>query len=256
MWGTRFCGTASELQVPSRRGGIGWAILSGLCRYVVAVTLACMPTVAERLRANSDSLLSVFDLLGTLVFALEGALAAIRGNLDALGLLVLAFVTAVGGGIIRDLLIGAVPPAAIRDWRYLGIAFLGAGVASLLYYWERSLPDQLLVTLDAAGLSLFAIAGVEKALDYKMHPVMAVVMGGITGVGGGTVRDLLLARVPGVLHKDVYASAALAGGLVMVLALRAKAPRAVAMLAGGAVCFGLRMVSVAMQWNLPRILHL
>ncbi|HEX6495262.1 MAG TPA: trimeric intracellular cation channel family protein [Acidobacteriaceae bacterium] len=215
-----------------------------------------MPTVAERLRANSDSLLSAFDLLGTLVFALEGALAAIRGNLDALGLLVLAFVTAVGGGIVRDLLIGAVPPAAIRDWRYLGIAFLGAGAASLLYYWERSLPDQLLVTLDAAGLSLFAITGVEKALDFKMHPVMAVVMGGITGVGGGTIRDLLLARVPGVLHRDVYASAALAGSVVMVLALKAKAPRAVAMLAGGAACFLLRMVSVAMHWNLPRILHL
>ncbi|MFL6429712.1 MAG: trimeric intracellular cation channel family protein [Acidobacteriaceae bacterium] len=215
-----------------------------------------MPTVAERLRANSDSLLNAFDLLGTLVFALEGALAAIRGNLDALGLLVLAFVTAVGGGIVRDLLIGAVPPAAIRDWRYLGIAFLGAGGASLLYYWERSLPDQLLVTLDAAGLSLFAIAGVEKALDYKMHPTMAVMMGGITGVGGGTLRDLLLARVPAVLHRDVYASAALAGGLVMVLALKLKAPRAVAMLAGGAACFLLRMVSVAMHWNLPRMLHL
>ncbi|HWG19650.1 MAG TPA: trimeric intracellular cation channel family protein [Terracidiphilus sp.] len=215
-----------------------------------------MPTVAERFRANSDSLLSAFDLLGTLVFALEGALAAIRGNLDALGLLVLAFMTAVGGGIIRDLLIGAVPPAAIRDWRYIGIAIAGAGGASLLYYWERILPDQLLLTLDAAGLSLFAIAGTEKALDYGIHPLMAIVMGGITGVGGGTVRDLLLARVPGVLHRDVYASAALAGGLVMVLALKAKAPRAVAMLAGGCACFLLRMVSVALHWNLPRILHL
>lgn len=215
-----------------------------------------MPTVAERLRVNSDSLLSAFDLLGTLVFALEGALAAIRGNLDALGLLVLAFVTAVGGGIIRDVLIGAVPPAAIRDWRYIGIAIVGAAGASLLYYWERILPDQLLLTLDAAGLSLFAIAGAEKALDYKMHPLMAVVMGGITGVGGGTVRDLLLARVPGVLHRDVYATAALAGALVMVLALKAKAPRFVAMSVGGGVCFLLRMVSVALHWNLPRMLHL
>ncbi|MDQ1450700.1 MAG: hypothetical protein QOK38_566 [Acidobacteriaceae bacterium] len=215
-----------------------------------------MASVAERLRTNSDTLLSVFDLLGTLVFALEGALAAIRGNLDVLGLLVLAFVTAVGGGIIRDVLIGAVPPVAIRDWRYLGIAMLGAAGASLLYYWERTLPDQLLLTLDAAGLSLFAIAGVEKALDYTMHPLMAVVMGGITGVGGGTVRDLLLAKVPGVLHRDVYASAALLGGLVMVLALKAKAPRAVAMLAGGGACFLLRMVSLLRQWNLPRILHL
>jgi uncharacterized membrane protein YeiH len=215
-----------------------------------------MATVAERLRVNSNSLLSAFDLMGTLVFALEGAMAAIRGGLDILGLLVLAFVTAVGGGIIRDVLIGAVPPAAIRDWRYAGIATVGAAAAALLFHWERAIPDQMLLTLDAAGLSLFAIAGAEKALTYKMHPLMAVVMGGITGVGGGTVRDLLLAKVPGVLHKDVYATAALLGGAVMVLALKAKAPRAVAMLAGFSACFLLRMVSVVQHWNLPRLLHL
>ncbi|HEY3989527.1 MAG TPA: trimeric intracellular cation channel family protein [Acidobacteriaceae bacterium] len=215
-----------------------------------------MASVAERLRVHSDSLLSAFDLVGTLVFALEGSMAAIRSDLDVLGVLVLAFVTAVGGGIIRDVLIGAVPPAAIRDWRYIGIAVVGAAGASLLYYWERAIPDQLLLTLDAAGLSLFAIAGAEKALDYKMHPLMAVVMGGITGVGGGTVRDLLLAKMPGVLHKDVYASAALLGGAVMVLALKAKTPRAVAMLAGFGACFLLRMVSVMRHWNLPRLLHL
>ena len=215
-----------------------------------------MVSVAERLRTNSDVLLSVFDLVGTLVFALEGAMAAIRGDLDILGVLVLAFVTAVGGGILRDLLIGAVPPAAIRDWRYIAIAIVGATGAAVLFYWERTFPDEVLLTLDAAGLSLFAVAGAEKALNYQMHPLLAVVMGGITGVGGGTVRDLLLAKVPGVLHKDVYASAALLGGSVMVLALKAKAPRAVAMLGGFGACFLLRMVSVMQHWNLPRLLHL
>lgn len=214
-----------------------------------------MVSVAERLRSNSDALLSAFDLAGTLVFALEGAMRAIRGELDFLGLLVLAFVTAVGGGIIRDLLIGATPPAAIRDWRYFGIAILGATAVSFFYQWVQAIPDQLIITLDAAGLGLFAVAGVEKALDYKMHPLMAVVMGGITGVGGGTVRDLLLAEVPSVLRKDVYASAALAGGVVMVVLLKAKAPRAVAMLSGGSACFLLRMVGVARHWNLPRLLH-
>jgi uncharacterized membrane protein YeiH len=203
-----------------------------------------MVSVAERLRSNSDTLLIVFDLVGTLVFALEGAMRAIRGDLDFLGLLVLAFVTAVGGGIIRDLLIGATPPAAIRDWRYLGIAILGAAAVSLFYQWVQAIPDQLIITLDAAGLALFAVAGVEKALDYQMHPVMAVVMGGITGVGGGTVRDLLL-----------YASAALAGGVVMVLLLKAKLPRAIAMAGGGSACFLLRMVAVARHWNLPQLLH-
>jgi uncharacterized membrane protein YeiH len=215
-----------------------------------------MVSVAERLRTNSDVLLSVFDLVGTLVFALEGAMAAIRGDLDILGVLVLAFVTAVGGGILRDLLIGAVPPAAIRDWRYIGIAIVGATGAAVLFYWERTFPDLVLLTLDAAGLSLFAVAGAEKALNYQMHPLLAVVMGGITGVGGGTVRDLLLAQVPGVLHKEVYASAALLGGAVMVLAMKVKAPRAVAMLGGFGACFLLRMVSVLRHWNLPRLLHL
>jgi uncharacterized membrane protein YeiH len=214
-----------------------------------------MVSVAERWRTNSDALLNAFDLAGTLVFALEGAMRAIRGELDFLGLLVLAFVTAVGGGIIRDLLIGATPPAAIRDWRYFGIAILGATAVSFFYQWVQAIPDQLIITLDAAGLGLFAVAGVEKALDYKMHPLMAVVMGGITGVGGGTVRDLLLAQVPSVLRKDVYASAALAGGVVMVLLLKAKAPRAIAMVAGGSACFLLRMVGVARHWNLPRLLH-
>lgn len=212
-------------------------------------------TVAERWRASSDSLLVAFDLIGTLVFALEGAMRAIRADLDFLGLLVLAFVTAVGGGIIRDVLIGATPPAAIRDWRYLGIAILGALSVSFFYQWVQAIPDQLIVTLDAAGLALFAVAGVEKALDYNMHPVMAVVMGGITGVGGGTARDLLLAQVPSVLRKDVYASAALAGGVVMVVLLKVKVPRAAAMLAGGCSCFVLRMIGVAQHWNLPHLLH-
>ena len=189
------------------------------------------------------------------MFALEGALRAIRSELDFLGVLVLAFVTAVGGGIIRDLLIGATPPAAIRDWRYFGIAILGATAVTFFYQWVQAIPDQLIVTLDAAGLGLFAVAGVEKALDYDMHPLMAVVMGGITGVGGGTVRDLLLAQVPSVLRKDVYASAALAGGVVMVLLLKVKVPRAVAMAVGGSACFLLRMVAVAQNWNLPRLLH-
>jgi uncharacterized membrane protein YeiH len=212
-------------------------------------------TVAERLRVNSDSLLNAFDLIGTLVFALEGSMTAIQNDLDLLGVLVLSFVTAVGGGILRDVLIGATPPAAIRDWRYIGTAIVGAVGTTLFFHWVQEIPQELIVTLDAAGLSLFAMAGAEKALDYGINPLMAVVMGGITGVGGGTVRDVLLAHVPGVLRKDVYASAALAGAVVMVLLLKVKLPRAVAMPVGGCVCFLLRMVSVAQHWNLPRLLH-
>ena len=212
-----------------------------------------MVSVAERLRTNSDTLLIAFDLIGTLVFALEGALRAIRSDLDFLGLLVLAFVTAVGGGIIRDLLIGATPPAAIRDWRYFGIAILGAVAVFFFYQSVQAIPEQLIVTLDAAGLGLFAVAGVEKALDYKMHPLMAVVMGGITGVGGGTVRDIMLAQVPTVLRADVYAVAAMAGAAVMIVGVQLGRRLFPMSVLGGLVCFTLRMVSVWQHWNLPGV---
>jgi len=150
------------------------------------------------------------DLIGTFVFAVEGATTAIQGNLDLLGLMVLAFATALAGGIIRDLLIGSVPPGAIRDWRYSAVAFLAAAVVFLWHSRVSQIPPRFLIVIDAAGLSLFAVAGAAKALDYGIHPFLAVLMGGITGVGGGTVRDILLARVPLVLRSDIYAVAALA----------------------------------------------
>ncbi len=108
------------------------------------------------------------------------------------------------------------------------------------------------MTLDAAGLALFAVAGAAKALDYNIHPLLAMLMGGITGVGGGTIRDVLLARIPSVLRSDVYAVAALAGAAAMILSLRVKMRPAVATTIGIVVCFGLRMVAVHQHWNLPR----
>ncbi|HEY1742748.1 MAG TPA: TRIC cation channel family protein [Granulicella sp.] len=205
------------------------------------------------LRPTSDTLLLAVDFLGTLVFAIEGGVAAARGNLDLLGALVLAFVTALGGGIIRDVLIGAIPPNSIRDWRYGAIAFLGAIVAFFLHSLVLEIPASVLTMLDAAGLALFAVAGAEKALNYKIHPFLAILMGGITGVGGGTVRDVLLAQVPTVLRADVYATAALAGAAVVVIGLRLKLPRTPVAICGISVCFLLRMVSIWRHWNLPRL---
>jgi len=141
-------------------------------------------------------------------------MAAIEGNLDLLGLMVLAFSTALVGGIIRDLLIGSIPPGSIRDWRYPAVAFLGGAVVFCLHQFVSEIPAMVLIVFDAAGLGLFAVAGAVKALDFGIHPFMAVLMGGVTGVGGGTVRDILLARVPSVLRADVYATAALAGAAV------------------------------------------
>ena len=203
---------------------------------------------------KSGTLLLAVDLAGTFLFAMEGATAAIRGNLDFFGLMVLAFATALGGGIIRDLLIGAVPPMAIRDWRYGATAFLGGAVVFFLYGAVRRIPVPLILVLDAAGLSLFAVSGAGKSLAYQIQPFIAVLMGTITGVGGGTIRDVLLAQIPTVLRAEIYAVAALAGAAVMVIGLRLRNSPALMATAGGVVCFVLRIVSVWQHWNLPRVL--
>ncbi len=202
--------------------------------------------------ANAGLIYSA-DLLGTLVFATEGAMTAIHGNLDFFGVVVLSFVTAVGGGIIRDVLLGATPPAALQDWRYATIAFAAVTATFLLYWWVSAVPIRLIVGLDAAGLALFAIAGTEKALSHGMHPFIAVLLGTITGVDGGRVRDVLLAQVSAVLRADIYAVAAMAGAVVMVAGRALRWPVPVAAGLGGIVCFGLRIVSVWQHWSLPRV---
>ena len=206
------------------------------------------------MKRDDDRVLFAADIAGTLVFAIEGAVAAVRGNLDLMGLMVLAFATALGGGIIRDLLLGDTPPASLRDWRYGATAFAGAAMVFFLHRpVERHMNGEILI-LDAAGLSLFAIVGTRKALAFGMHPLVAVLLGTITGVGGGTVRDVLLAQVPTVLRSDVYATAALAGAIVMTFTYRSGLAQAWAATLGGLACFGLRVLSVWQHWNLPRVL--
>lgn len=210
-----------------------------------------LPAAATGRPSLPDRVLITVDLLGTFVFAVEGALSAFVNGLDFLGLMVLSFATALGGGIIRDLLIGDLPPGAIRDWRYSTVAFIGGGAVFFFSHLFQETPTTAMMLLDAAGLSLFAIAGAKKALDFGIHPFLAILMGAITGVGGGTVRDVLLAKIPTVLRADVYATAALAGAAVMVMGFKLRLPHKWMMAAGGSVCFALRVVSVWRHWNLP-----
>jgi uncharacterized membrane protein YeiH len=196
------------------------------------------------------SLLFGLDMVGTFVFALEGALAGIEGRLDLLGIAVLAFATALGGGLIRDVFIGALPPASLADWRYPLIAFAGAGAAVLEFVAFGRSNATGIAYVDAAGLALFAIAGTEKALVYHMHPLVAVLLGGISGVGGGIIRDVFLARVPLVLNADFYASAALIGAATMVIARSLRVPPAPAAVAGIATCFTLRILALTHHWHL------
>ena len=202
-----------------------------------------------------ETIVLVADLAGTAVFAAEGAITAMQSGLDLLGVMVLSFVVALGGGVIRDLLIGATPPNAVRDWRYPALAFL-TGLLTFIFHAEaRNLSAPLLMALDAAGLALFAVAGAQKALSYGIGPFISTLMGTITGVGGGVVRDILLARVPMVLVADIYASAAFVGGVVLVVGRRfGLSPMAAALLSGVA-CFTLRVASVTYGWQLPKVAH-
>jgi len=201
---------------------------------------------------SPPTLLLVLDLVGTFVFALDGALTALRtARLDIVGVVTLATITALGGGIIRDLIIGAVPPATFSDWRYLAVATTGGLVAfALARRLERlSLPISL---LDAAGLSLFAVTGASKALDYGLGAGQAVILGALTAVGGGTLRDVLIRRIPAVLHSGLYAIPALIGATITVAATRAGVYGLVAAVAAATACFLVRLLGIVFNLNAPR----
>ena len=160
--------------------------------------------------------LDAVDLLGTFVFALSGAAAGVKSRFDLFGLMALSFAAGNAGGITRDVLIGAVPPAAISDWRYLGVCLL-AGLVTFFWYPNIDKRRRLVLLFDAAGLGLFAVAGTQKALIAGLNPVMAIFMGVLTGIGGGILRDVLVHQTPTVLEADIYAVAALAAGFVVAI---------------------------------------
>jgi uncharacterized membrane protein YeiH len=204
-------------------------------------------------RITAGRLLTLADLAATFLFAVQGALAAVLSGLDLFGIMVIGFVTALVGGIMRDLLIGYTPPASLRGAWYPIVAFSGALLVFLLHQAVQEIPPALLLWSDAAGLALFAVVGAAKAVDFKLNPLVAALLGMVSAVGGGVVRDILLNRVPAILRTDIYAVAALAGAATTVVALRLGTSRAVAMALGFVVCFLIRIVSAWRGWNLPRI---
>ncbi len=197
-----------------------------------------------------EAFLYALDLAGTFVFALSGAMAGVKQRADLFGVLVLAFAAANTGGIARDLLIGAVPPGAISDWHYLGVS-LTAGLLTFFFPTRVRRQWNPVLWFDAAGLALFAVTGASKALAHGLNPVMATLLGMLTGIGGGMARDLLLAQIPTVLRADLYAVAALAGAAVVVIAHVLQLPTGAAALAGAALCFALRVLAIRRGWQLP-----
>jgi uncharacterized membrane protein YeiH len=190
------------------------------------------------------------DLLGTFVFAISGATLGVRKQLDLFGVLVLSFAAAVSGGIARDGLIGATPPAALATWHYIVVS-CAAGLATFYRHGEIERLRNPVQLFDAVGLGLFAVTGTAKALAAGLDPLAAMLLGMLTGIGGGIARDVLAARIPVVLQADLYAVAALAGAAVVVAGQRLGLPLAPVLATGAVLVIVLRFLAIRRGWRLP-----
>ncbi|MCA0922651.1 trimeric intracellular cation channel family protein [Pseudooceanicola nanhaiensis] len=191
------------------------------------------------------------DLLGTFVFGLSGAMLAVRRQLDLFGIAVLAICTALAGGMVRDLMLGATPPAALHDTRYLYTALASAVVVFFGHRLIEKMHRPVMV-LDALGLGLFAVASCRKALLYGLDPLSAMLLGVVAAVGGGALRDILVTEVPRVLREDIYALAALLGAGVVVVGRALDLPDFWTSVAGVLLCALFRIVSHWRGWQVPR----
>ena len=195
------------------------------------------------------TLILVLNLCGTFIFGLSGGLAGVRAKLDLFGIVVLSAVVGLAGGITRDLLIG-IPPATFRDWRYLA----AVAAAGLVCYFGRPVLERIqrsVLVFDAVGLGLFCVTGATKALDFGVGPVSAVLLGAITGIGGGILRDVLLREIPTVLRNELYAIPALAGAGILVLAQKLGSGSPVFPALGAAICVAVRLVGLRFAVNVP-----
>lgn len=200
------------------------------------------------------NLVLALDLAGTFVFALSGAMTAVKHRLDLFGILVLSLAAATAGGVGRDLLIGSIPPAALADWRYIVVPLLAGVIVFFSHSATARLQTPVLI-LDGAGLAFFAVSGALKALAFGLTPIAAISLGVLAGVGGGIVRDVLVAEIPTVLRAELYAVAALAGAAVAVIGSRLHLPPVPVAAIGAGLCFGLRFMAIRRGWHLPRAWH-
>ncbi len=192
----------------------------------------------------------LLDLLGTFAFALSGATASIERRLDLFGVVVVAYVTACGGGIVRDLCLGSLPPAGIAQWRYAAVAGLAAALALGSRALLRHVQHPVLV-FDAVGLGFFAVAGAHKAMAMTGNIEASIALGTVSAVGGGVLRDVLLNRVPVILQREVYAMAALLGACIQVVGQSRGWNNALIPWLGSGCCALVRFVSMRRGWALP-----
>jgi len=192
----------------------------------------------------------VLNLIGTFAFGLSGGILAVKKRMDLFGVLVLSVSTGLGGGIVRDLILGHTPPATLTDWRYLGMAGLG-GVLVFVWYNRIANHGTFITTFDAVGLSIFTVTGTVIALNAGLSPAPAALLGILTGVGGGVVRDVLAAEIPLIFRSEVYAVASMLGAVIIIIASQTGFSGIPSEILAALATFILRMVSVQRGWKIP-----
>lgn len=201
---------------------------------------------------NSSTVQAILDLTGIFVFAVTGALVAVRKRFDVVGMAMLAEITALGGGVLRDLIIGAVPPAAFRDVGYTVVPLAATALTAVWHPHIERIRRTILV-LDAAGLGLFSVVGATKALSYGLGTVAAVALGVTTAIGGGILRDVLAREVPSVLHdRQLYITPALLGAVAATIAYGLGAHGLLVTLSTALLAFAVRLLALRLRWRAPR----
>ena len=197
-----------------------------------------------------ETLTLALNLMGTFAFGLSGGVLAVRKQMDLFGVLVLSVATGLGGGIMRDIVLGHIPPATLTDWRYLAAAGL-AGLLVFVWFGRVVHHGRFLTTFDAVGLSIFTVTGTTIALDAGLGPAPAALLGMLTGVGGGVLRDVLAAEIPLIFRSEVYAVASLLGAVIIIVASQAGFSGIPVEILAALATFILRMVSVQRGWKIP-----
>ncbi len=204
----------------------------------------------------------IVEILGTVAFATSGAMVAINKRVDIFGVLVLSSITALGGGCIRDILIGTLPPRMFSDYRYVAVAvtvslfvFVVAYAFRNQYQKSQKIVDSVNNVFDAVGLGIFTVTGVQVAIEsgFKMNSILAVCLGVITGIGGGVLRDVMLREIPFVLKKRIYALASIAGGVVYYNMYLGGVSRTLSIIVAVAVTFVIRLLATIFKLNLPKV---
>lgn len=210
----------------------------------------------------SDTIIYIFEMIGTVAFASSGALVGIRKNMDIFGVNVLGITTAVGGGCIRDIILGITPPKMFQNFNYVGASILISCILFTIFFLNQELLssrfletyEKIMISLDAIGLGVFTVMGIRTAIEasYEDNIFLLIFVGAVTGIGGGMLRDIMAGMTPFVFVKHVYAIASIAGAVSYIF-LRMWIPDTFALFIGSAVVIIIRMLAAHFRWNLPRI---